>query len=160
MIQLSRRSKTYSIGKEIGGAVYMHRSYVSILPTIVSECRKCIDDRFDFKIVKYAAKARTVSFIQSDDFDFSPEPEICDLFTVTFDGKATFRKRLFDPYIYHHKWLFVRDDYEGFDVEESRQRSRDWLVLNDVDKKRIGRKSYWEKHVVPRIKSDAAESDW
>jgi hypothetical protein len=63
-----------------------------------------------------------------------------------------------DPYIYHHKWLFVKDDYSEFDVEESKRRSLAWLVLDGIDKKRIGRLSYWTAHVVPRIES--ATADW
>jgi len=56
-----------------------------------------------------------------------------------------------DPYIYHHKWLFVADDYGGFDVDESKRRSLAWMSLPDIDKSRIGRKSYWEDHVLPRL---------
>jgi hypothetical protein len=56
-----------------------------------------------------------------------------------------------DPYIYHHKWLFVSDDYEEFDVEASKSRSERWMALTDVDRSRIGRKSYWDEQVVPRI---------
>ena len=56
-----------------------------------------------------------------------------------------------DPYIYHHKWLFVADDYDGFDVEESKSRSDAWLALPQVDKSRIGRACYWHTHVVRRL---------
>jgi hypothetical protein len=61
-----------------------------------------------------------------------------------------------DPYIYHHKWLFVADDYDGFDVEESKARSDAWLALPEVDKSRIGRACYWHTHVVPRLDEQAA----
>ena len=56
-----------------------------------------------------------------------------------------------DPFIYHHKWLFVKDDYDGFDVEESKTRSRAWMALTDIDRTRIGKKSYWEGTVVQRL---------
>ena len=29
--------------------------------------------------------------------------------------------------IYHHKWLFVKDDYTGFDIDESYEWSKEWL---------------------------------
>ena len=64
-----------------------------------------------------------------------------------------------DPYIYHHKWLFVTDDYSGFNVEASKERSRLWLGLDGVDKKRSGRKSYWVNNVLPRIQ-DLSRSGW
>ena len=38
-----------------------------------------------------------------------------------------------DPYIYHHKWLFVADDYDGFDVEESKARSGAWLCQTSIN---------------------------
>ena len=56
-----------------------------------------------------------------------------------------------DPYIYHHKWLFVDDDYRGFNVEESKVRSQHWIGLGDVDRSRIGRESYWNEQVIPRL---------
>jgi len=33
-----------------------------------------------------------------------------------------------DPLIYHDKWLFVADDYAGFDVAASKRRSAAWLA--------------------------------
>jgi hypothetical protein len=45
----------------------------------------------------------------------------------------------------------VADDYEGFDVEESKQRSRRQLSLEGVDRRRIGRRSYWVEKVLPRL---------
>ncbi len=67
-------------------------------------------------------------------------------------GQVQRRTTPADPYIYHHKWLFVDDDYRGFDVAESKARSVQWIGLGDVDRSRIGRKSYWENYVVPRLK--------
>lgn len=158
MTNLPKRSLTFGVGKEIGGAVYVHRSYLELLPKIALECSECVSEKLIFSVVKYSEKANTVSFINSPDFDDSSEPVVGDLATVTFDGKITMRMRLADPYIYHHKWLFVKDDYFGFDVEESKRRSLSWLGIDGIDKKRIGRLSYWTEHVIPRIESPT--SDW
>jgi len=157
MVRLPKRSTRFGVGKEIGGAVYVHRSYMDALPEIAAKCLGFLDDETEYAVVKYAEKAETVSFIQSPNFDIASEPEVGDLITVTFGGKTTRRKRLSDPYIYHHKWLFVKDEYTGFDVEESRQRSLTWLAIEGIDKKRIGRQSYWDQHVVPRIESSDVE---
>ena len=44
------------------------------------------------------------------------------------------------------------DDYTGFDITESKHRSILWqLLVPPVDTKRIGRKSYWEALVLPRL---------
>ena len=60
-------------------------------------------------------------------------------------GNVRRRKQPRDPEINHHKWLFVEDDYEGFGVEASQQRSITWSALDDVDRSRIGKASYWNK---------------
>lgn len=157
MIKLPKRSIKFGVGKEIGGAVYVHRAYMDVLPEMAAKCLGFLVNETEFTVVKYAEKAQTVSFIESPDFDIASEPEVGDLVTVTFGGKTTCRKRLSDPYIYHHKWLFVKDEYSGFDVKASRQRSLAWLELEGIDRKRIGRQSYWDMHVVPRIQSSDIE---
>ncbi len=117
---------------------------------LVSAKTKLPDD-FDYQIVKYNCRTRAVSFVQCVDFDTAPEPTVGEIVTVNADGQVRRRKQPQDPEIYHHKWLFVGDDYDGFDVEESKRRSLAWMSLDDVDRKRIGRKSYWNKYVMPRI---------
>ena len=96
----------------------------------------------------------TVSFIQSDDFDESDEPTVGGVYTVKANGSVAYRRASVDPWIYHHKWLFVADTYTGFDVAASKERSRRWLALNDIDYRRIGKRSFWHAQVVPRLKSD------
>jgi len=61
--------------------------------------------------------------------------------------------------IYHHKWLFVANDYTGFSVGESRNRSIAWMGLENVDKSRIGRKGYWIEHVAPLLDSRPISAD-
>ena len=149
--QLPKRSLRFAVGKEIGGAVYVHCQYEPHLPEAIQKAKAALPSTFKYTIVKYAMSDETVSFIQSEDFDRSPEPIVGDLYTIKSDGSASFRRKAADPWIYHHKWLFVADDYNGFDVEASKARSRQWLDLDNVDFRRIGKKSYWEKHVVPRL---------
>jgi hypothetical protein len=108
-------------------------------------------------VVKLDTRTGSVSFIACPDFDTAEEPTVGAVMTVRHDGTTRSRSQLADPHIYHHKWLFVDDDYAGFDVEASKVRSAVWLALDNVDKSRIGTKSYWEKRVVPRL--DSSESD-
>jgi len=151
MAQGLRRSKRYGVGKEIGGAVYIHRRYEDVLGEVVAEAKERLPAGFEYQVVKYDARSGNVSFIESPDFDEADEPAVGEVVTVKPDGTVRRRRAADDPEIYHHKWLFVRDDYEGFDVEESRERSRAWTGLEGVDRTRIGRRSYWEREVVPRI---------
>lgn len=155
---LPMRSKKYSVGKDIGGSVYVHRNYESSLPPIVLQLKANLNRHFDYTIVKYSEKSQVVSFIECTDFDTADEPTVGEIATVASDGTVKRRAQLVDPYIYHHKWLFVGDDYSGFDVEASKARSRRWLSLSDIDKQRIGRKSYWDQYVVPRI--EAMDATW
>lgn len=151
MRRLPQRSKKYGVGKYIGGAVYVHRDYADSLPNDVLQLASLLPVGLRFVVIKYNEINGNVSFIESADFDTADEPEVGDVATVSPEGSVRLRKRLSDPYIYHHKWLFVSDDYVGFDVERSKLRSILWTAFPAIDRRRIGRKSYWEKEVVPLI---------
>jgi hypothetical protein len=150
---LPRRSSRYGIGKEIGGAVYVHRDYEGVLGEPVRAAKARLPGGFDYTVVKYNRRTGAVSFIHSPDFDTALEPVVGEIWTIAADGTARHRPALPDPYVYHHKWLFVADDYGGFDVEASKARSRQWLSLPDVDRSRIGRRNYWLERVVPRLET-------
>jgi hypothetical protein len=148
---MPKRSGKDGIGKDIGGAVYLHRHYEDRLGTVLTEARKKIPTDFEYQVVKYNYRSETVSFIQCLDFDVAPEPTVGQIILVSHDGLVRRRQQPRNPEIYHHKWLFVADDYEGFNVEESKRRSLRWLRLKDIDHRRIGRRSYWEQIVLPRL---------
>ncbi len=148
---IPKRSKRFGVGKEIGGNVYVHREYEGVLGRRVQTAKRAIPDSFDYTIVKLNIASQAVTFVECPDFDTADEPIVGRHILVREDGTTQDRKQLDDPYIYHHKWLMVEDTYTGFDVTASQRRSRLWLSIENVDKSRIGRKSYWEAKVVPRI---------
>jgi len=141
-----------NVGKSIGGNVYVHRNYeTDVIPhDILATAQKSLDG-FDYNILKYAPKTGVITFIQSPDFDTAPEPTVGPALLVKPDGSKRSMSPSGDPWIYHHKWLFVKDDYPGFDVIESKRRSLEWMELPDIDYSRIGKKSFWEKFVVPQL---------
>jgi hypothetical protein len=147
------------VGKEIGGAVYVHRRYEHIFGPAVDEAKKYLPADFSYTVVKLTLANSSLSFVAVADFDTAPEPTLGSVITVRADGSCRRMRAPEDPFIYHHKWLFVADSYDGFDVGESKRRSLAWLVLPDIDKSRIGRKSYWEAHVAPRIEEYADVQD-
>ena len=151
MKRVPKRSARFGVGKEIGGAVYVHVSYEYVFPSQVSVARKAVPRDFEYTVIKYCQNKGSTSFIHSPDFDTADEPTVGAWITVSAAGTSRRRAEMADPFIYHHKWLFVLDDYAGFDVSESRQRSLAWMALDNVDTRRIGRRSYWDKYVVPRI---------
>ena len=157
--RLPRRSRQYGVGKEIGGAVYLHRDYADLLGEHVVAARRLLPEGFSYTVIKYNRQRRDVSFIQSPDFDTNPEPTVGRSCLIKPDGKIRFCEPPADPFIYHHKWLMVDDDYPGFDVEESKRRSAAWSALPGVDRLRIGRRHYWEQTAITNLSLVAGDAE-
>jgi len=148
---LPKRCSTYGVGKRIGGAVYVHRDYEDVLGEPMLAAKSRLPAGFDYTVVKQNETNGNFSFIHCPDFDTADEPATGNYTVVKLDGSMKLHAGLADPSIYHHKWLFVAEDYVRFDVAASVQRSVAWMSLNGVDKSLIGRASYWNEHVVPRL---------
>lgn len=123
-----KRSK-YGVGKQMGSQVYLHKDYVSdVVPKKVWEnALKVLSDAdsdFEYNCVMYDTKTGNVRFDEAPDFDESREPIVGDTITVKPDGTV---KRGHSNYIWHHKWLWVKNDYQGFDVNQSKAWSNKWL---------------------------------
>ena len=105
------------------------------------------------------AKIKTNRTPKSPNWDSAQEPLATTGLKVS-DGKI---KKLNINQIYHHKWLFVKDDYKGFNVDDSVKRSLAWLPLRKEDKIKnvkwssIGRQKAWNT-VVPHIPKDWIKS--
>lgn len=145
--------------KKIGTAIYTHSSNCECLS---KELQKMIDLAITIMVgagmyeqwlasvvYKIDTKNNTVSFIESKDFDTAREPEVGDAYLVNLD---TEKIKLIKAkgQIYHHKWMFVADDYAWFDVEESKRWSEKWQKILPNDRKiksRIGYKKYWEEYL-------------
>ena len=50
--KLPKRSKRFGVGKEIGGAVYVHRDYIATLPSVAGAALKHLPNDFDFVVVE------------------------------------------------------------------------------------------------------------
>ena len=159
---LPKRYKKTGVGKFIGGRVYFHKNYVSRFihdPIFMTSYKPLLEyaqrNEFDYTIIAYDVKEGNMSFTFSPDWDTAPEPLVGSRISYDPDIQEL-HDRVFNPglienpFIYHHKWLFVDEDYKGFDIEESMLRSASWMCL-EPDYSRIGRKKYWEEEVLPRI---------
>lgn len=147
-VKLPERARKYGVGKDIGGAVYVHKTYEDVLPDAVAKAKQALPENYDYQIVKYDKNTGDVSFIQSPDFDTAAEPMVGDGMLVKADGtRKALKNPKDDPWIYHHKWLFVGDDYPGFDVAAARQHSTEWMQKPGIDYSRIGKRSTWEKTI-------------
>jgi len=141
------------IGKQVRDVIYVHRDYEHILPDRVRVAKDLLPSDFHYTVVKYNAKNSDVSFSYSPDFDTNPEPIVQKSCQVTSDNNVSCREYKNNPPIYHGKYRFVAEDYDGFDAEESKKREQLWKSFPDIDYNRIGRKEYWEENVLPRIES-------
>jgi hypothetical protein len=147
---LKRTNKFGGIGKEIGGNIYLHKQYEDTLPQdILNKAKKSLPHDFKYHVVKYNIKGGTFSFIVSNDFDTNPEPSVNSYINVKSDGSIIKGKDT--GWIWHHKWEWVADDYKGFDVEKSKERSLKWSSLDGIDKSRIGQRKHWDDNVIPKI---------
>jgi hypothetical protein len=142
-------------GKRIGGSVYLHRSAIagSDQAEAVELAAKNLPDGFAWHVAKVNEQSGAVTFVDSPDFDTADEPTVGDAIRVTTAGEVVIQRSAADPWIYHHKWQMVREDYAGFDVAESRARSAAWESLEGVDRSRIGKRSWWEKHITARLEA-------
>lgn len=149
------------VGKSIGGNLYVHKNYVDVFPqekylTALNYLEKNVFN-FDYTIVKYSKENESFSFIKSPDFDQSDEPIAGDSILVSKTRSLKFTKQKTDPQIYHHKWLFVKDDYLCFDVKKSIQRTVAWkekMGNNREMSSRIGTQSVWLEWLEKNMKNN------
>ena len=144
------------VGKFIGGDLYVHKSAMDVLPQKEFELAESkLPEDFEYEIVKYNATQGSFSFIGSPDWNTANEPIVGDSYKVSKNGEVSLTKQKSDPQIYHHKWNFVRDNYDGFNVRQSIQRSIDWYrdAKDELNIYKIGTKSYWESNATPLIKN-------
>lgn len=147
-----KKSSKYGVGKQVGNTIYLHKSVEDKLPTeILFTAKNKIPNDFNYDIVKYDESKGNITFISSPDWDISDEPIVGNAILIRGDGSERFIKQKESPQIYHHKWLFVNDSYNGFNTEESKERSRSWLRVPNIQFNKIGYKNYWDTNVVPYI---------
>lgn len=153
---LRRGGAGYKVGKVIGGEVYAHKQYEEQFPQDELKTAKAVLPKdFTYDAVKYNPKTKVFSFIKSNDFDEKHEPSVHGGITVKPDG--TYKPFKDTGWIWHHKWMWVGDDYKGFDVERSKQRSKEWTdVVNKkgISKSKIGQRKFWDAEVEPHLEKD------
>lgn len=143
-------------GKKMPFGYYVHKSSYEVLEKLFDiDCHNflaAIPHNFQFDIIKYNPKQNQMTFTQSPDWDTPAHESIVgDAILVRADGSTRFIKQHKDPWIYHHKWMFVADDYTGFDVERSKQRSKQWTSIPNINKSKIGKLSYWTTKILPLL---------
>lgn len=139
--------------KTVANHRYVHVSALDQLLQQVTSVEKedilwCCD-RLSFDVVKLNDSTKRLSLIVTDGWDSRYEPIIVssDIFDISEPGKPKFvRTLIYDNRVYHRKHEFVKDDYSGFDVKESRSRTASLELIPEIreSKTRIGSRKYWE----------------
>jgi len=144
-IELDRMvDNEFGFGKKMGNVVYIHKNYETYLPSEpLTKNRKMLPKGFKYTIIKWDKKDNSMSFIESVDFDISNEPTVDNSYKVS-NGVIKFRSKPKRDQIYHHKWMFVKPSYKGFDYIESKLRSLKWYKKYEYDSRMIGYKDYWD----------------
>lgn len=129
-----KRSTKYGVGKEIGGDIYVHKDYApEVVPSSCWHNALEILDKtypdFQYNCVRWSPKTLKASFQEAPDFDTAREPVVGDYITV--DCRNGSISTGHSNYIWHSKWLWVRNDYDGFNVADSWNWSRRWLSILD-----------------------------
>jgi hypothetical protein len=85
-----------------------------------------------------------VRFDTCPGFDTQREPVVGTMVSVDVNAGKIIKEKL-NNQIYHHHWLWVTDDYQGFDVQASYEWSKRWLSkLSEVAS---GRAYLWEEQL-------------
>lgn len=118
-----------NVGKQVGPQLYVHRKYAAEViphPTLkyAAEVLKTTKPEFRFNSVMWNRDTNEVRFDEAPDFDAAREPHVGKFVAVSPNG--TTREGQSNN-IWHHKWLWVKDDYRGFDVDKSKEWSTLWL---------------------------------
>lgn len=147
-----QRANKGNIGKKIGNQIWLHKDYIEEVMSKkdYEDFKRNLPENYQFNILRYDAKNNEIAFINSPDFDSSQEPLVGQSLRVKkFENNfeiSKIQESPKNPLIYHHKWLFVKDDYKGFDINESKKRSIEWKEKLGVDRtltSKIGRLSFW-----------------
>lgn len=162
--------KKFGVGKAMGKELYMHMDYARDLPdfekakaTLEAAKAKLTPEQlaeiggFEPNLVRYNTSDGTYMFTHSPDFDKVDEPTVGWTWKVDRFERADPEPK-FEKQIYHHKWQWVKPDYQGFDYEKAVDRSITWQkVANEmaVDdpklRKSIGSRDKWNGSVVAEL---------
>ena len=112
------------VGKYIGNKLYVHKNYADkVIPAWLFNKTKKVIGNFPYNCVMWNAETNDIRFDSASDFDTAREPHVGNYVSVDCFGN---KKYGFSNSIWHHKWMWVKDDYDGFDLKQSKAWSDYW----------------------------------
>ena len=130
-------------------SLYVHKSNLSELGEdivkIVEERKKLIGD-FAYDVIKFDTDTENVTFIECEEFEKIHEPLVGRQYLTKKNGEKKIMPS--KGQIYHKKYMFVAENYTGFDIESEKKRAEkyDELLKKNEDKKiknKIGYRKKW-----------------
>lgn len=156
------------VGKKMGSNIWVHKEYLAeILEPFISEpYLNAAPADFEYNIVRYDCKAKSLCLMLSRDFDVAHEPTITASVLIKKSGDSYYCGKIrHSQTVWHHKWLFVKPSYHGgWSIKDSMRRSLEWkrvLGNNRSLSSRIGRRKYWDlwlasNSLTPRLPTESA----
>ena len=125
------------VGRYFDQSVYVHKDFAHLIPhkidlQVLEEAEKQLPTDFEYTLIRYDRNSGNISFIQVHNFDTDDDPIGGDSWYIKnpryiAQGEThRFTSGKKDPQVYHHKWVYVPDDYSGFDFKRSRLWSERW----------------------------------
>lgn len=115
------------VGKLVGDQVYVHKNYTHHIFPIGTLTDSILKSHgfSKYNCIMWNKKTNAIRFDEAPDFDTAREPHV-GKYLYTYGGTCVTRIG-YSNAIWHHKWLWVMDDYAGFNVAESKHWSEKWL---------------------------------
>ena len=124
----------FGVGKQVGSKVYVVKgAHYGIIPigiynkAINTLMHQGIDSSVFNTLCYDFNKPHIVRFDTCEGFCTEREPVVGQMVFVDTETGEIWNK--YNQQIYHHKFLWVPEDYEGFDVQASYEWSKYWLSL-------------------------------
>lgn len=141
----------FGVGKQVGSKIYFHKSvWDKIIPKDVwNKATRILIDEYYFSPSIFSTlcydlkKPYIVRFDICDGFLTEREPVIGRMVFVDTESGKVWNK--YSTQIYHHKWLWVPEEFDGFDVQESYEWSKYWL--SKLPEVASGYPHKWEKQL-------------
>jgi hypothetical protein len=137
-------------GKQMGPNIHFYRDYWFYIMTDnwFQNAERALEN-LDFELYRKAncvcwnRATNDVRFSYSPDFNKAREPKVGRFIIINPKGEMVRQGK--SDCIWHHKWLWVKDSYNGFNVEESKQWSEKWLAALPEPAK--GTRKSWNKQL-------------
>lgn len=143
-----RNINTFSVGKKRGNTVTYHKSAEQKNGSVNARTASSILDDPNYDVIEESPRNNTVTFIYTDNFDTSTEPNVTKKVRVKLraDGNATVTElNVPNGEILVDKSEYVPANYKGFDIAKQKTRENTWKNSGIVyNSSKLNDKEYFE----------------